>query len=132
DSPTGGSSDPVAVQERQNIRYELLGCSRATRIIECNFILTNNGADKDFHLSVSWGDGTYLFDQRGHKFSANRIRLADVEVTSRGAKKRMIAEIPVEAKIVFEGVPSAIEFVKVLHITTSDGDIEFRDIRFTK
>lgn len=132
DNGPTGSTSPVAVQERQSIRYELLGCTQATRIIECRLVLTNNGADRSYRINLTNSGGTYLFDQRGHSFKASRIKLADLEITRGYGDRRLIAEIPVETKLIFEGVPSSIDFIKVLHIGTGDGDVEFRDIRFSK
>jgi TolB-like protein len=125
-------SSPAVVQEFQGIRYELLSCVQQTRLITCNLVLTNNGADRNYTLHTNDGTMTFIYDQRGFQFFVTRVRLADVETPQYGARKLLITEIPVEAKLIFEGVPSAIEFIKILHLSTSDGHVEFRDVRFSQ
>lgn len=123
---------PVATKEFKGISYELLGCVRETRLITCHLVLINNGADREYSLHVTYNSKTFLYDQRGHQFLVSRVRLGDVEVTRNTAKKFLITEIPNEAKLYFEGVPSTIEFIKILHLSTKDGDVEFRDVHFTE
>lgn len=121
---------PIASKSLHQISYELLGCTKATRLITCHLVLTNNGADRDYWLAVDGGSQTYIYDQRGYGFLSTRVRLADVEANGNVAHKFLITEIPTEATIFFEGVPSSIEFIKILHLSTNDGDLEFRDVHF--
>jgi TolB-like protein len=121
---------PTASQELQGVTLDLLRCNQATRLIACDFVVTNNGVDRDFWVAITWNDRTLLYDQRGHVFPVSRIQLADVTATNGGAKIFLITEIPTKMTISFEGVPSAIEFVKILQVTTSVGTVHFRDIRF--
>ena len=122
---------PIASKEYKGINYELLRCDRETRLITCHFVLTNNGADRDYTLLVTSGSGTFLYDQRGHQFFVTRVRVADVEASDYVVRKFLITEIPTPAQLFFEGVPSTIEFIKILHLSTNDGDIEFRDVHFS-
>lgn len=131
-APSPAPAGPVATRDFQGITYELLGCSQAMRLITCELVLTNNGADRDYAINLTnHGSKTHLFDQRGHQFFVSRIRLADIEEDLGDLEKYLITEIPTQMTLFFEGVPSSIEFIKILHLDTSDGDVEFRDVHFS-
>lgn len=130
-SGSGGAPGPVATKEYKGISYELIGCSQTTRLVTCDLVLTNNLSDREYHIDIDYGSETYLYDQRGYQFFVSRIRLGDVEADDGELEKLLITEIPTEAKLFFEGVPSSIEFIKILHISTGDGDVEFRDVHFS-
>jgi len=127
------SAGPLGSQELKGVSFELIECSQTTRLITCHLVVTNNGADKKVILgrSTSYG-GTYLYDQRGFNFMSSRIVIADVDSTASYVEKFLITEVPVSLKIYFDGVPSAIEFIKILHLATSGGALEFRNIQFSK
>ena len=57
------------------------------------------------------------------------VRLADAEGEAY-VVKRLLADIPTALSFKFEGMPAAIEFIKVLSINTRDGRVEFRDVHF--
>ena len=121
-----GSDDSAGVAARTDLKgvtYELLGCAEAPRLISCELVLTNNLADRKVRFYARY---TFMHDQRGYKFDSTGVRIADVEGVD--VTKRLIAELPVPMTVSFTGVPSAIDFVKILHLRTSDGELEFRDV----
>lgn len=122
------ASQPAQRRDYKGITYELLGCRQDTRLIDCDLIITNNGADRKVEFDARDVD---LFDQRGHSFKATIFRVADIERES-NFEKLLITEVPTEAEIQFKGVPSTIEFIKLMYIRTSDGILEFRDLQFLK
>lgn len=124
---------PVATHELKGVTYELMGCTKETRLVTCHLILTNNGSDRNLAIYISWGNisSSFIYDQRGHRFNSSRITMADVDASGTIATKFLVTEIPTSTRIFFEGVPSAIEFINILHIHTKDGGLEFRNVQFS-
>lgn len=131
-APPPRSAGPLASQELSGITYELVGCSQTTRLITCHLVVSNNGADREVLLYRSIRSKTHLYDQRGFFFASSRLVLGDVDSTARELRKFLITEVPTSLKIVFQGVPSAIEFIKILNVSTADGDIAFRNVYFSE
>ncbi|MEL7059669.1 MAG: FlgO family outer membrane protein, partial [Acidobacteriota bacterium] len=129
----GGSGAPKARAQRvtvKNITFEVVGCEKQTRLITCRLVATNNDVDRDVRINTAdYNPGTYLFDQQGRSFASQFVKIANQESGSY-VTSRLITEVPTAIEVQFQGVPSTIEFVKILTIDTNLDTIEFRDIRF--
>lgn len=124
----GSTMKPVATREVSLFTFDLLSCIKATRLITCEVVVTNNGADRYLELDAR---DTFLYDQRGYKFTAVRVRAGELESGS-NFRKFFITEIPTEVTVFFEGVPSTIEFIKILGVQFDSQNLEFRDVRFSE
>lgn len=124
-----GQRTPNRAQSRvvKSVAFDLVGCEKQTRLISCRIVATNNDVDRDLYIEAM-NNTSSLFDQSGRVFYANSVKMANVE--GRWVRNRLITEVPTSIEIQFQGVPSTIEFIKVLSIRTDLGQIEFRDIRF--
>jgi len=139
--PTGIPNDPVPQRPRDparpkppqsvtvsGITFDLLSCTKEIRMIRCKFLVTNNDADRKISIRV---DGTILYDQEGRSFNTTSMRMANNENNSAYLHGFLIAEVPTKLSIDFSGIPSTIEFVRILNINTLSG-VQFRDVRFSK
>ena len=125
----GGPGTPNRVQSVtvRSVTFDLIGCTKQTRLISCKLTATNNDVDRDLRIEAEY-QYSPLFDQSGRVFYANNAKMANVEGPD--IRIRLITEVPTAIEIQYQGVPSTIEFIKVLSIKTSFGQVEFRDIRF--
>ena len=111
----------------KNVTFDLIGCEKQTRLITCKLAATNNDVDRELGIRADY-QFSPLYDQSGRVFYANNAKMANLEGDD--IKTRLITEVPTSIEIQFQGVPSTIEFIKILSIKTNLGQVEFRDIRF--
>ena len=122
----GSAGSRIASQVINSVAFDLIECTKQTRLISCRLIAVNNDVDRNVRVSTQ---RTAIYDQSGRTFPASRVKAANDEGSSY-ADARFITEVPISIEIQFEGVPSTIEFIKILSIQTGLGQVEFRDIRF--
>ena len=131
DSGGGGASGSPAArpasQTVKNVTFDLLACEKQVRLIVCKIVAVNNDVDRDFEIRA-YSNYSSLYDQAGRIFSGSIAKVANME--GAGASIRLITEVPTAIEVHFQGVPSTIEFIKVLSFWTNLGQVEFRDIRF--
>lgn len=124
---SGGKVRPSHSREVKNVTFDLIGCEKQTRLIVCKLIVVNNDVDTILRIYAEY-ERSPLYDQAGRVFFANLAKIANKE--GHDVRTRLITEVPTAVEFHFQGVPSTIEFIKVLSFDTSAGRVEFRDVRF--
>ncbi len=123
----GMQAKPRASREVSNVTFDLIGCEKQTRLIACKLVAVNNDVDREIRVWAEYQKSP-MYDQAGRAFYANLVKVANNE--GRDVRARLITEVPTSIELHFQGVPSTIEFIKVLSLKTSLGQVEFRDVRF--
>ncbi len=111
--------------------FELKGCNLSDRVVNCPFIVTNNGADRNFELNVGDGHGSALYDDQNISHSAKSIRLLDGS-GNWVIEKRLMSDIPVAGSITFEGISPQVKKIALLEISGSSGLFQFRNIPLSR
>lgn len=113
----------------KTIDFEPIRCEQEARRTLCHLIVTNN--DRDRELSFYF-HRTYLYDQTGRRFQASSGKVANL-TGSQDVEMRLVSGVPTAVTVTFEGLPSGVNLVKLLHLYLyssewSSGEAELRNI----
>ena len=136
------SSTPIDSIEVQNIKIDLLGCSRSERNeVTCNMnLISLEGIDQTIELTstgflATSTQGSLLFDDLGNTYTARVATLGNIEKERGGVELLLVAGVPVSAKLKFENISpnsSSISLFKPEFKlpNTSYFQVDFRNIQF--
>lgn len=117
--------NPALQQERAgNLLFELKGCNLSGKLVECKFLVTNNGEDDNTSLSAR---GSRLFDGEGNEYHAIQVILGS-DSGNYSAATRLATGIPVRAQLSFDGIPPETQHATLLELIGSGIKIQFRNV----
>ncbi len=141
DGPSGGGtsaspSGPVArppasmIQAQQTIEsneftFALRGCKAKGGTVTCDFIITNEGGDRDLRIKGE----SRIFDEYGNEYPAIEAKLGNEAFKfGQAIKNHLISRIPTKAEISFSNIPEESQLLTVLEIDCWDYKVQFRNV----
>ncbi len=135
-TPKGSKSDSRSKSALQsfasnNTEVELLDIKQVGQNIECFFRLTNTGPDIEFHLYGNNSESKLIDSTNSYDYWATQVKLGEV-VDDYLAKKTLVTNYPVEAKVTFGGAATDVYKIAKLNVKCYGHGgtfwIEFRDV----
>lgn len=132
--PTAPLAEIQQMIESKGFTFTLQECKKSGESVKCNFLITNNGQDKQF--AIKYSTGTRMFDDLGNEYKTNRIELGTNYSASWGwMRNSLVTGIPIKLSISFKGVTSQAGMIALLEVYCSSGEeftAQFRNIPFSK
>ncbi len=133
---SAGPGDVQAVDEVNDLRFELTGCEKNDRTVTCWLYVTNTTED-DRDL-ILWFRETKIFDQAGSEYSVCKVKIANSSSRpnpecdwggSARLEKMVIPGVRTPIELVFEKVSSDANQISLLQISLGHvGSVKFRNI----
>ncbi len=117
----------LAVQQVQvkNFLFQLQICKLTGQTVTCDFMVTSKGQDRE--LTLLGNAGSRIFDDMGNEFKASNVIMGNAS-DSDWVTNRLVSNIPVKARLVFENVLSQPHVLSVLEIVFDGLRAQFRNI----
>ncbi len=126
----------VETQEAGGLSVGLRGCVSLDRSVTCHLLLTSNEFDRRINFCGRGADGcgvSTAFDELGNQYSPIKVSLANTE-DGRELDKQLIADVTIEATIVFDNLSTLANEFSLLDLGIHDGAnahrVKFRDVAF--
>jgi hypothetical protein len=111
--------------EVKHFLFELQNCKLAEQIVICDFMVTSKGQDRE--LTILGNAGSRIFDDMGNEFKASNVMMGNALDTD-WVTDRLVSNIPVKARLVFENVYSQPKLLSMLEIVFDGLRAQFRNI----
>jgi TolB-like protein len=116
-------------REENGFLFDLRGCKIGGTTLDCDFLITSRGEDRDLSLYFSCDSVSRFIDESGNEYVASSGFLA----TDRGCavRSRLVSGIPVKARLSFEHVRPEIQEAKLLELhgyASGSFVVQFRDV----
>lgn len=116
-------------QERVgNLLFELKGCSLAGRLVNCEFLVTNNGEDV---IEDIYPGNSRLFDGEGNEFHGGMAIFGSMKSTN-SAGTTLASGIPARAQLSFDGIPPETQRATLLELQGRNFKVQFRNVPLTR
>lgn len=143
---TNSSISPVKVAQGQNnsassqqtiedndFRFQLLNCQRKSKVVNCNFLITNLSVDRSLTIFPS-----RVFDSSGSEYAMKSFFLGN---RTDGFAHSVVQGVPIKSSLTFE-MPSEVTEFTLLEIpynfaspniwtTAAPAKLQFRNIKIT-
>ena len=111
--------------EVKNFLFQLQKCKLAGQTVTCDFMVTSKGQDRE--LTIMGNSGSRIFDDMGNEFKAGNVIMGNAS-DSDWVTDRLVSNIPMKARLVFENVRSQPNLLSVLEIVFDGMKAQFRDV----
>jgi TolB-like protein len=121
--PRPAALEPIRVRVNDHV-FELKRCTRSGVSLQCEFLITNEGADRKVYLFAS---NARLIDEGGTEYEAISLTLAGGHTGMVfGSNKPPTAAalatgVPVKGVVTFEGIPSSTQRAALIEIQEEGG-----------
>ncbi len=123
-APRPGAPEPIRVRVKDHV-FELKRCARSGESLQCEILITNEGADRKVSLFAS---NARLIDEGGTEYEAISLTFvgSSRKVMVFGNNKPPSAAdlatgVPVKAVVTFEGIPSSTQRAALIEIREAAG-----------
>lgn len=111
--------------EVKNLLFQLQDCGLSKQVMTCDFMVTSKGQDRT--LTILGSTGSRIIDDMGNEFEAAGI-IAGNASDSEWVTNRLVSNIPVKVRLVFQGIPSQAKPLLLLEVVFDDGKAQFRNV----
>ena len=111
--------------EVKNFLFQLQKCRLAVQTVTCDFMVTSKGQDRK--LTILGNTGSRILDDMGNEFKAGNVIIGNAS-DSDWVSKKLVSNIPVKARLVFESVPSKPNLLLMLEIVFDGEKAQFRNV----
>ena len=111
--------------EVKNFLFQLQKCKLSGQTVTCDFMVTSKGQDRE--LTILGNTGSRILDDMGNEFKATNVIMGNAS-DSDWVSKRLVSNIPVKARLVFESVPSQPNLLLLLEIVFDGQRAQFRNV----
>jgi hypothetical protein len=123
--PRPAAFEPIRVRVNDHV-FELKRCTRSGESLQCEILITNEGADRKVYLFAS---SARLIDEGGTEFQAISLTFSggsSTKVMVFGNNKppsaaNLASGVPVKAVVSFEGIPSSTQRATLIEIQEAAG-----------
>ena len=109
----------------KNFLFQLQECKLAGQTVTCDFMVTSKGQDRE--LTILGYTGSRIFDDMGNEFKAGSVIMGNAS-DSDWVTDRLVSNIPVKARLVFENVHSQPNLLSLLEIVFDGLRAQFRNV----
>ncbi len=122
---TKANSQDTSLQSQQveinQLKFQLKNCMRNGNNVDCNFLITNHGKDRDLKLYSSEASGgrspSRAIATSGEEFATTIYQLGNQSTTSSWkVRNTLVSGIPLQAKFTFNNVDPQITELALIQI----------------
>ncbi|HVT18558.1 MAG TPA: FlgO family outer membrane protein [Thermoanaerobaculia bacterium] len=132
----GATSRSSQQRDASGFHFDLKSCTLGGATLTCNFLITNQGEDRELQIVSSpqyrtgVGGSTRLIDDSGDQYQSTEATLANTRGT--WVISRLASGIPVRAQLQFEGVKPELKEAKLIELACISVRgpfvVQFRDV----
>src|SRR5208337_3164842 len=111
--------------EVKNFLFQLQKCTLSGHTVTCDFMVTSK--DQDREMTILGYTGSRILDDMGNEFKASNVIMGNAS-DSDWVSKRLVSNIPLKARLVFESVPSQPNLLLLLEIVFDGQRAQIRNV----
>ena len=111
--------------EVKKFLFQLHKCRLTGQTVTCDFVVISKGQDRE--LTILANAGSRIFDDMGNEFKSSNVIMGNAS-DSDWVTNRLVSNIPVKGRLVFENVLSQPKVLSVLEIVFDGLRAQFRNI----
>ncbi len=111
--------------EVKKFLFQLQQCRLSGQTVTCDFMVTSKGQDRE--MTILGNTGSRILDDAGNEFKAGDVIIGNAS-DSDWVTKRLVSDIPLKARLVFENVPSQPKLRRLVEIGFDGQSAQFRNV----
>lgn len=136
---SSSSSDSPTVVHDEGFTFKILQCKQLGNEITCEFIITSNEENRELGMSGYYRDGSAtsrIIDENGNEYPVKYQQMGNRSKHNDWLTNDFIADVPMKAKLIFEGASTQITTAKLIEFKCSVAGkgfyVRFRDVSISK